>query len=144
MQARCISLFAFLFLLCTVVLGSPVPAAQPELGSEVGSDVAARAVSDLEARANSGKATWYNPSVGTGACGWKNKDSEKVVALGPSKYKGKCGKYVTVKSGKKSVRAKVVDLCPSCGGSALDMSPAAFKALGKLDTGVLKVTWTFS
>lgn len=55
MQARCFSLFAFLFFLCAVVLASPVPAALPELASEGESEVAARAVSDLEARGNSGR-----------------------------------------------------------------------------------------
>lgn len=55
MQARCFSLFAFLFFLCAAVLASPVPVAQPEPASEAESDVAARAVSDLEARANSGR-----------------------------------------------------------------------------------------
>ncbi|CAE6481047.1 unnamed protein product [Rhizoctonia solani] len=143
------------FVLCSVALlalAVPTPVALPETEIQV-EDLGARDI--IEARANSGRGTWYNPSVGTGACGWRNKDSELVVALGPSKYNKvkKCGqsitvksggksvKSITVKSGGKSVKVKVVDLCPSCGGGSLDLSPAAFKKLAPLSKGVIQVTW---
>ncbi|CAE6458388.1 unnamed protein product [Rhizoctonia solani] len=131
------------FVLCSVALlalAVPTPVALPETEIQV-EDLGARDV--IEARANSGRGTWYNPSVGTGACGWRNKDSELVVALGPSKYNKvkKCGQSITVKSGGKSVKVKVVDLCPSCGGGSLDLSPAAFKKLAPLSKGVIQVTW---
>ncbi|KAG9091312.1 hypothetical protein FRC06_000611 [Ceratobasidium sp. 370] len=56
-----------------------------------------------------------------------------------------CGKTITVKNTKngKTTTAKVVDTCPSCGSGDLDLSPAAFKKLGSLSTGVLSVSWDF-
>ncbi|KAF8710371.1 Non-catalytic module family expn, partial [Rhizoctonia solani] len=96
----------------------------------------------LEKRKN-GKATWFN--TGLGACGKVTNDNQLIVALGPGPYNnGKmCGKTITVKNTKngKSTTAKVVDLCPSCGSSNIDLSPAAFKKLGPLSTGVLTVSW---
>ncbi|KAF8685441.1 Non-catalytic module family expn protein [Rhizoctonia solani] len=131
-----------LFSLVIITLASPVPVrlAEAKVQTPAG-DLEVRGT--IEARANSGKGTWYNPSVGTGACGWNNKDSELVVALGPSKYNKakKCGQSITVKSGSKSVKVKVVDLCPSCGGGSLDLSPAAFKKLAPLSKGVIQVNW---
>ncbi|KAF8754934.1 Non-catalytic module family expn protein [Rhizoctonia solani] len=131
-----------LFSLAIITLASPVPAPLAEAKVQTpAEDLEVRGT--IEARANSGKGTWYNPSVGTGACGWNNKDSELVVALGPSKYNKakKCGQSITVKSGSKSVKVKVVDLCPSCGGGSLDLSPAAFKKLAPLSKGVIQVNW---
>ncbi|KAG8745858.1 hypothetical protein FRC10_006885 [Ceratobasidium sp. 414] len=143
MHARTLSSLLFLFTLLVAVLTAPVPQPEPELTSEDGElEVAARHVSTLEPRGGyKGQATYYNPSVGTGACGWRNKDSEMVVALSKSHYKGSCGKYVTVTFGGKSVKCKVVDLCPGCGANALDMSPAAFKKLAPLSKGVFQASW---
>ncbi|CAE6477881.1 unnamed protein product [Rhizoctonia solani] len=141
MYSRLLSFFALLSLL-VLALGAPTPVALSETELQASAeDLDARSV--IEARANSGKGTWYNPSVGTGACGWRNKDSELVVALGPSKFKKvkKCGQSITVKSGGKSVNVKVVDLCPSCGGGSVDLSPAAFKKLAPLSKGVIQVNW---
>ncbi|CAE6448359.1 hypothetical protein ACGC1H_005527 [Rhizoctonia solani] len=141
MYSRLLSFFLLLSLV-VLIFAAPTPAALPETEPlALAQDLEARSV--VEARANSGKGTWYNPSVGTGACGWRNKDSEFVVALGPSKFKKvkKCGQSITVKSGGKSVQVKVVDLCPSCGGGSLDLSPAAFKKLAPLGKGVIQVTW---
>jgi expansin (peptidoglycan-binding protein) len=41
------------------------------------------------------------------------------------------------------VEARVRDSCPPCGEDDLDLSPAAFKALGHLDEGVLSIKWNF-
>ncbi|CAE6440803.1 unnamed protein product [Rhizoctonia solani] len=141
MYPRLLSFFLPLSLV-VFIFAVPTPVALPETELQASAeDLEVRSV--IEARANSGRGTWYNPSVGTGACGWRNKDSELVVALGPSKYKKvkKCGQSITVKSGGKSVNVKVVDLCPSCGGGSLDLSPAAFKKLAPLSKGVIQVTW---
>ncbi|GMM33631.1 hypothetical protein DASC09_009560 [Saccharomycopsis crataegensis] len=102
---------------------------------------------------HSGDATYYSPSVGIGACGNQNSDSELVCALphtlydatrttnqGESSY---CGKSLTVKYGEKSVTVKVVDMCPGCAGDSLDLSPAAFTHLAEESVGRIKVTWSF-
>ncbi|KAB5595693.1 putative effector protein [Ceratobasidium theobromae] len=90
-----------------------------------------------------GTATWFN--TGLGSCGKVSNDNELVVALGPGSFNsGKmCGATITVKNNEngKTTTAKVVDLCPSCGTNNLDLSPAAFKKLGSLSTGVLNVSW---
>ncbi|SAL99166.1 hypothetical protein [Absidia glauca] len=90
---------------------------------------------------NSGDATYY--TVGLGSCGKTNSDSEMVVALsGDIMKKSKCGSTIHVKSASGSVTVKVVDTCPGCGASDIDLSPAAFKKLGKLSQGRIHVTWS--
>lgn len=97
----------------------------------------------IEKRASySGDATFYE--VGLGSCGQTNSDDEMVVALsselmGSGNY---CGKSINVKSDSGSVTVKVVDTCPSCSKTNLDLSPAAFKKLGDLSEGRIAVTWS--
>ncbi|KAI8332121.1 RlpA-like double-psi beta-barrel-protein domain-containing protein-containing protein [Chlamydoabsidia padenii] len=90
---------------------------------------------------HSGDATYY--TVGLGSCGKTNSDSQMVVALsGDIMSKSKCGSTINVKSAHGSVTVKVVDTCPGCGASDIDLSPAAFKKLGKLSQGRIPVTWS--
>jgi expansin (peptidoglycan-binding protein) len=102
----------------------------------------------LEARKSySGEATYYE--VDNGSCGGDYDDSDMVVALsedwmGSGSDSSYCGKKLKVNSSKGSVTVKVVDTCASCDKTHIDLSSAAFKKLGKLDDGVLKVTWAFS
>ena len=73
-------------------------------------------------------------------------DSDYLVALQTSTYAGgsHCGQYITVSYGGKSIKALVADSCPSCGSSSdIDLSVAAFQALGSLSQGVLSVKWSF-
>ena len=90
----------------------------------------------------SGRGTWYDP--GLGSCGGTYTSSDAVVALSTNFGATYCGKSVQVTYGGKTVTAKVVDSCPSCGPGDLDMSPAAFQALAPLDVGVEPVTWSIS
>lgn len=89
----------------------------------------------------SGSLTYYNPSVGYGACGWWNSDSDYVVALnkdqfdpntpgGNPNHNTLCGSRLRVQSNGRSVDVTIVDRCPSCNWGDLDLSPAAFQALG--------------
>ena len=72
-----------------------------------------------------------------------------VVAIGKGLYDrnngNNCGQGIRIKANGKSVYAVVVDSCPGCGDSDLDMSPAVFKALANngLDDGVLTANWNF-
>jgi hypothetical protein len=68
-----------------------------------------------------------NVEEGTGACGWNNRNSEHVMAIGGAK--NACGKTATVTYQGKSVKVKVVDECPVCGSSSIDLSPSAFEQL---------------
>ncbi|CAE6504178.1 unnamed protein product [Rhizoctonia solani] len=140
----------FVFVMALVAFAAPIQPADLELATApIDSTVAVPAELDsrqethvLEKR-RAGKATWFN--TGLGACGKVSNDNQLIVALGPGAYQnGKmCGKTITVKNTKngKSTTAKVMDLCPSCGSNNLDLSPAAFKKLGSLSTGVLSVSW---
>ncbi|KAI8061188.1 RlpA-like double-psi beta-barrel-protein domain-containing protein-containing protein [Gongronella butleri] len=92
---------------------------------------------------SSGKATYYN--TGLGSCGKTNTDTQLVVALSASDMKKSyCGKKIKVMYHGKSVLATVVDTCPGCASGSIDLSPAAFKALGNLAAGVLAVKWDFA
>ncbi|KAF8966890.1 riboflavine-aldehyde-forming enzyme [Flammula alnicola] len=95
------------------------------------------------ANAFSGDATFFAP--GLGACGHTNTGNDLIVALNPTQYsQGKnCGKNIEVHYKGKSVRAKVVDLCPGCNSRSIDLSPAAFSRLANQDLGRIHVTWNF-
>ncbi|CAE6526578.1 unnamed protein product, partial [Rhizoctonia solani] len=138
------------FVMALVAFAAPIQLANLELAKPpVDSTVAVPA--DLESRQEThtlekrktGKASWFN--TGLGACGKVSNDKQSIVALGPGAYQGgkMCGKTITIKNTKngKSTTAKVMDLCPSCGTNNLDLSPAAFKKLGSLSTGILSVSW---
>ncbi|CAA7261997.1 unnamed protein product [Cyclocybe aegerita] len=91
-----------------------------------------------------GRATWYYDGVG--ACGGWNTNTDYVVALAPSEYYnngGHCDKMIRVNYQGRSITVKVVDLCPSCGSGAIDLSLAAFQALAPLEMGVINVEWGF-
>ncbi|KAG2234232.1 RlpA-like double-psi beta-barrel-protein domain-containing protein-containing protein [Thamnidium elegans] len=97
----------------------------------------------IEARDSmSGDATYY--AVGLGSCGSTNSDSEMVAALSGSIMKSKenCGKSVTIKGPSGSVTVKVVDTCPGCAKSDVDMSPAAFKKIASLNAGRVPISWS--
>ncbi|KAI7961017.1 hypothetical protein MJO28_001506 [Puccinia striiformis f. sp. tritici] len=98
------------------------------------------------ARRYSGKGTWFIPD--TGACGDTNSKSDYIVAMNYAQYNNgsPCHKVVVIKNkaNNKVVKAKVTDECPGCPYGSLDLSPAAFKALGNLDTGVLPISWDWA
>ncbi|KAJ1981544.1 hypothetical protein H4R34_002030, partial [Dimargaris verticillata] len=72
------------------------------------------------------KATYYNPSAGTGACGIHYSDSDMVAAISASEFnESKCGQEVTVNGPTGSTKVKIGDSCPGCDPSHIDLSPAA-------------------
>lgn len=97
----------------------------------------------------SGDGTFYN--TGLGSCGIVSNDSEFVVALGYELYDSVntanpnnnplCGREITVFRGDKSVQVTVVDRCPGCSSTSLDLSPAAFNVLGAPEEGRIPITW---
>lgn len=90
-----------------------------------------------------GSSTYYNPSVGTGACGWENADSEFVVALPYDYFNNSCGQSITITAAGRSVTAKIVDLCPSCEEGHVDMSPALFEQFAGLPQGRVDTCWSY-
>ncbi|KAI0640559.1 RlpA-like double-psi beta-barrel-protein domain-containing protein-containing protein [Trametes meyenii] len=106
--------------------------------------VMATALLASSVQAFTGDATFFFP--GLGACGRTNKNSDLIVALNPVEYaKGaNCFRNIDVHYKGKSVRATVVDLCPSCADGSIDLSPAAFDKLAPESVGRLHgVQWNF-
>ncbi|KAG0172109.1 hypothetical protein DFQ28_011502 [Apophysomyces sp. BC1034] len=105
----------------------------------------------LEQRGFSGDGTFYNPSAGTGSCGWENSDSELVAALNaPQMANGanpnknpKCGDRIRVKGPKGSVTVKIVDTCPPCQSGSVDLSPAAFNKIADFAQGRVPISWNW-
>ncbi|KAB5589913.1 putative effector protein [Ceratobasidium theobromae] len=113
--------------------------------------------STLIARAStySGQASHYSPSAGMGACGWLNKDSDLVATISYAMFKSMmpdanpnhskaCGKTIRVTAKGKTVQAKVVDFCATCGNYDLDLSPAAYRKLAPLSSNRIGVSWKFT
>ncbi|KAF9385187.1 hypothetical protein CPB97_005072 [Podila verticillata] len=113
------------------------------------------AVSSIYASSNKykGKATWFTGSYGSCGLEWDG-NSEPIVALSAQMMGAQswghpaCNKRVRIAlrdNPSKTVIARVVDKCPGdqCDYGSLDLSPAAFKALGHLDTGILNIEWNF-
>ncbi|CAG8469990.1 14021_t:CDS:1 [Dentiscutata erythropus] len=100
---------------------------------------------------NSGDITFY--SAGLGACGKRNKNSDKICALsrdlfgsspgGNSNKNKNCGRKLKITCGKKSVTVTVVDLCEGCSTEDVDLSPSAFDELAKPSVGRMKCNWKF-
>ncbi|WP_416982476.1 RlpA-like double-psi beta-barrel domain-containing protein [Streptomyces sp. T028] len=97
-----------------------------------------------------GSITWYNPSVGVGACGEWHGDNELVAAVSSQLYGSYpnpnnspvCGKYVIVYGPSGTATwAKIVDKCPTCGPYDVDLSPAAFDVISDLGVGRFSTYW---
>lgn len=54
-----------------------------------------------------------------------------------------CGKYITAKGPKGTVRVKIVDTCPPCKSGDLDLSIAAFGKIADYAAGRVPITWHF-
>ncbi|GAA5849762.1 hypothetical protein JCM5353_003565 [Sporobolomyces roseus] len=96
-----------------------------------------------------GKGTWFQQGGNPGSCGKWSNDNTPLVALNSPQVGAvgnKCGSYVNIKNkaNGKTVRAIVLDTCPSCSWGSLDLSLGAFKAIGNLDTGVLDISWSWA
>ncbi|KAK4052103.1 hypothetical protein OIV83_002397 [Microbotryomycetes sp. JL201] len=96
----------------------------------------------------SGKATFYYQYGVAGSCGTANPDSAYIVAMNAPMANGgsHCGQtvHITNTANGKSVDATVADLCPGCSWGDLDLSVAAFDAIGAQESGVLPITWSFT
>ncbi|KAG0047950.1 hypothetical protein BGZ83_007102 [Gryganskiella cystojenkinii] len=99
-----------------------------------------------------GKATWFTDSYGSCNINWDG-NQEPIVALNAHQMGAQswgnpaCGKKVKITNrvNGKTVMARVVDKCPGdeCAWGSLDLSPAAFKQIGDMDTGILNIEWNY-
>ncbi|KAH7165423.1 expansin-like protein [Dactylonectria macrodidyma] len=105
--------------------------------------LASAAPSTLHTR-NAGDVTFYNPSVGLGACGETHSDDSLVVAVSAPLFDSSqpCGKSISVPGPAGTAVVLVVDRCGGCAYNDLDLSPAAFKqVVGDLGVGRTTATW---
>ncbi|KAF8610317.1 hypothetical protein BDV93DRAFT_550147 [Ceratobasidium sp. AG-I] len=105
---------------------------------------------------HNGWASYYNPSVGIGACGWQNQDYEWVAAVGTALFQDMmidgnpnhsqaCGKTATATYNGKSITLGIVDRCYACGYDDIDLAPAAFQQFADLGVGKLYgFSWHFN
>jgi Lytic transglycolase len=100
-------------------------------------------------KAFDGTATYY--SSGVEACGGTVNDSDLTVALPASMFNPSsngnpdknplCGRKIHVRGPKGSAQVYIKDVCPNCGPDALDLSPAAFKAIADVSDGRVSIDW---
>jgi hypothetical protein len=95
-----------------------------------------------------GKSTfYYNENNAPGSCGFGFSDSEFIAALSGDMMKGYkapyCNRLARVEYKGKSITVKIVDTCPTCENTSLDLSPTAFRALEDLDVGLIDIKWEF-
>ncbi|KIK62421.1 hypothetical protein GYMLUDRAFT_72655 [Collybiopsis luxurians FD-317 M1] len=95
-----------------------------------------------------GFGTFFYQNGVAGACGTVHSDSDYVFAMDSAIYSQSiCGKSVTITNtaNGKSVTGVVADECPTCNNAnSIDMSLAAFQAIGALSTGLLDITWVWA
>ncbi|CED83696.1 RlpA-like double-psi beta-barrel domain [Phaffia rhodozyma] len=106
---------------------------------------------DVEKRGGS-RFTYYDTSVGLGACGNWNANSAYTVALNSADYaawgggypSAACGQQIWVSYGGNTVSATIQDECPTCSSGELDLSEGLFGALASMDLGVIYGSWGYS
>ncbi|BGP12450.1 hypothetical protein JCM10213_006984 [Rhodosporidiobolus nylandii] len=102
---------------------------------------------NLSTSSYSGQGTFYYQNGVPGACGSVSSDGAYIVALQTKMYANgaHCGKTINIKVGSKTIQAKVMDACPTCGSAeSIDLSVGAFKELASLDQGVVNLQWSFA
>lgn len=124
-----------LFASVLLTLAAPVPVVDGELV-------------DVEKRiTHVGRGTWYYPGLGN--CGEFNTSKDLVLAIGKGLYDqnggGNCGQYVRIVNvaNGKTAFGLTRDSCQSCSENDIDMSPALFQQIASLNTGEIKVSWSF-
>lgn len=92
----------------------------------------------------SGHALFYDPGSAAGSCalgplpgqGWYASLSPRQFAHGRT-----CGTYLDVRGPAGTVRAEVVDLCPTCARTTINLSRSAFDRIGDPRPGSVPVTY---
>lgn len=105
-------------------------------------------IESLEKRiTHTGRATWFE--VGLGNCGYRDKDSDPVIAMSKAFYNANkginCNQWIAITDpkSKKTKYGKMRDSCPGCGYYDLDLSPSLFKEFHPTSVGVFQMQWNF-
>ncbi|KAF3033728.1 hypothetical protein E8E11_003077 [Didymella keratinophila] len=137
---------------------APVASAAPATTTAAAAPAAQQASSSSESTGESftGVDLTINPLNGAlGACGEPMQATDMYVALaapawGASTYDtmtGKatnkwCGQKIRIEYGGKSVDAKIMDMCPGCAGHDIDLSDAAWAAIGMTEWTRVQGSWS--
>lgn len=91
----------------------------------------------------SGDASFYAPASETNSCNLPFEDG-RVVALPAGLWAGSahCGECLAVTGPEGTVVVQVVDQCPDCPPTRLDLSTSAFDEIGNVVDGVISVNWS--
>jgi hypothetical protein len=87
---------------------------------------------------------FYNPGTVTGSCSLGPfRFGGLYVSLPPQRYDGSaaCGTYLDVQGPRGRVRAEVVDLCPDCAATSVNLDRAAFVQVAGPDVGSAPVSY---
>ncbi|KAG0250014.1 hypothetical protein BG011_008720 [Mortierella polycephala] len=132
---------------------SPSPSPSP-LDANIDIPITIAAENDVFSSAvkYNGRATWFTDSYGACNENWDGQN-EPIVALNAHQMgveswgNPACNKRVQITNKKngKTVVARIVDKCPGdqCAFGSLDLSPAAFKRIGEMATGILNIEWNY-
>ncbi|KAF8251289.1 hypothetical protein K440DRAFT_513846, partial [Wilcoxina mikolae CBS 423.85] len=95
--------------------------------------------------------TFYAP--GLGSCGTDATDDDFVAALSKILFDATgsanannnpyCGRKAFRQEGGGGVTITIVDRCPVCKKYDLDLSPAAYNAIGDADAGRIPIKWSW-
>lgn len=90
-----------------------------------------------------GVATYYN-ATGDGACLFGPSPSDLMVAAIDTAYfdgSNLCGAYIHVVGPQGEVTVRIVDWCPNCQVSHVDLSQEAFAEIAQISQGIVPITW---
>jgi expansin len=90
-----------------------------------------------------GVATYYF-ATGDGACLFGPSPSDLMVAAMDTQYfddSAFCGAYIHVVGPQGEVTVRIVDWCPNCLSSHVDLSQEAFAQIADISQGIVPITW---
>ncbi|KAL8408396.1 hypothetical protein RB594_007000 [Gaeumannomyces avenae] len=93
-----------------------------------------------------GDATFTDGKLASGTCSFSNYSFPPGIygsGLGPANWAGgaKCGACLQVTGPRGSTKVMIVDSCPSCSGSRLNLFSDAFKLIGDPSDGVIPINY---
>jgi expansin (peptidoglycan-binding protein) len=115
------------------------------IGQVTQGQACAAVLSAAAAGGTSGQTATHYVLQGLPNCSYPGPPADGLfAALPPAEYASAaaCGGYLQVSGPDGSVRVKVIDQCPDCGGGHVDLSEAAFARIAPLSAGLVNVSYT--
>jgi expansin len=127
-----------------VVHFSPPSCAAVTSGQAAAHVQAAAPVQAVAAGQSAGQADFYNPAQAEDRCSIEPLTSNGLyVSLPPTQYANgaECGAYLDIRGPLGMVQAEIIDMCPGCGASQLDLSAAAFARIQQPSLGTAQISY---